>query len=221
MPFDPNYPPHGAEVESAPLRDQFNAVHEEAIAPETDPVFAASEAGNLVAGDKAKLDAALQPGTGLKLNQATPQAVTGGAPVFQAGLAIGTGTPVTLLPDGDGRLYVSGDRLTLFGNGSEMTLDQAGIAIGINPNNRVTINSVAVLTQETDPVFGASEAAQLAPGDKAKLDEAHGWGNHAQAGYRDYTPGNAGHWQAPAPATLAEALDRLAAAVSQNGAQPV
>jgi hypothetical protein len=36
-----------------------------------------------------------------------------------------------------------------------------------------------------------------------------------------YTPGNAGHWANPKPATLAEALDRLAARVSNNGAQPV
>ena len=29
MPFDPNYPPEGAEIESAPLRDQFQSLHDE------------------------------------------------------------------------------------------------------------------------------------------------------------------------------------------------
>ena len=29
MPFDPNYPPFQAPLESAPMRDQFNALHDE------------------------------------------------------------------------------------------------------------------------------------------------------------------------------------------------
>ncbi|MEQ1860345.1 MAG: collagen-like protein [Chthoniobacteraceae bacterium] len=29
MPFDPNFPPHGAEMVSAEFRDQFNALHDE------------------------------------------------------------------------------------------------------------------------------------------------------------------------------------------------
>ena len=36
-----------------------------------------------------------------------------------------------------------------------------------------------------------------------------------------YSPANAGHWAGTPPATLAEALDRIAAAVSGNGATPV
>lgn len=36
-----------------------------------------------------------------------------------------------------------------------------------------------------------------------------------------YVPGHPAHWQAPGPATVAEALDRLAAAASQNGANPI
>jgi hypothetical protein len=214
--FNPNEPQNGEVVDADVLRNQFNALHDEATAPETDPVFAASEAAQFVAGDKAKLDSALQPGTALALNQSTPQTVTGGAPVLQAGLAIGT---AALLPDGDGRLSVSGDRVTLFGNGSEIMLDSSGIYISINPNNRVKINSADVLTQESDPVFVASEAAQFAAGDKAKLDSALQPGADASA--IAFTPGNASHWQVPAPSTLAEALDRLAARVSNNGANPV
>ncbi|MBL9116916.1 MAG: hypothetical protein JNJ83_18060 [Verrucomicrobiaceae bacterium] len=29
MPFDPTYPPASAEIESAPLRDQFNALNDD------------------------------------------------------------------------------------------------------------------------------------------------------------------------------------------------
>ena len=36
-----------------------------------------------------------------------------------------------------------------------------------------------------------------------------------------YSPANPAHWNATPPATIAEALDRLAAAVSNNGANPI
>jgi hypothetical protein len=36
---------------------------------------------------------------------------------------------------------------------------------------------------ESDPVFGASAAAGIATGDITDWDEAHGWGDHAAAGY--------------------------------------
>ena len=36
-----------------------------------------------------------------------------------------------------------------------------------------------------------------------------------------YSPANPGHWAGSPPATLAEAIDRLAAAVSNNGANPI
>ena len=57
MPFLPNEPQNGETVDADLLRENFAAVHEEATAPETDPVFAASEAALFVPGDKAKLDA--------------------------------------------------------------------------------------------------------------------------------------------------------------------
>jgi len=63
MPFDPNFPANDAEMHGSEFRNQFNSLHEEAIATETDPVFAASEAAKLGAGDKAKPDRVLQPGT--------------------------------------------------------------------------------------------------------------------------------------------------------------
>jgi len=61
--FNPNEPQNGEVVDADLLRAQLNAVHSEAIAPETDPVFAASEAAKLLPGDKAKLDTALQDPT--------------------------------------------------------------------------------------------------------------------------------------------------------------
>ena len=85
MPFDPNLPLTGSKIKSAELRNQFNGLKEiiDAVPagppgpqgpqgpqgppggtnPETDPVFSASEAAQLVPGDKAKLDNAVQPGS--------------------------------------------------------------------------------------------------------------------------------------------------------------
>ena len=85
MAFNPNEPQNGDEVDANVLRDQFNGLKEiiDAVPagppgpqgpqgpqgppggtnPETDPVFSASEAAQLVPGDKAKLDNALQPGS--------------------------------------------------------------------------------------------------------------------------------------------------------------
>ena len=39
------------------------------------------------------------------------------------------------------------------------------------------------LTSETDPVFGASAAAGILSSNISNWDAAHGWGNHASAGY--------------------------------------
>ena len=36
---------------------------------------------------------------------------------------------------------------------------------------------------ETDPVFGASEAANITSTDTTNWDTAYGWGDHSQAGY--------------------------------------
>ena len=82
MAFNPNEPQDGADVRADVLRNQFTSLKAliDAIPagppgpqgpqcppggpnPETDPVFTASEAAQLVPGDKAKLDNALQPGS--------------------------------------------------------------------------------------------------------------------------------------------------------------
>lgn len=70
MPFDPTIPAPGSEIRSAELRNQFNSLKAliDVVTPpgpgaEADPVFAASEAAQLIPGDKAKLDSALQPGS--------------------------------------------------------------------------------------------------------------------------------------------------------------
>ena len=78
----------------------------------------------------------------------------------------------------------------------------------INDHNDVTITSVSdnqllkynfsntrwenwspnYLTSETDPVFSASEAANITSTDTTQWDTAYGWGNHASAGYLSGLP---------------------------------
>ena len=66
--FDPTEPKNGEVVDADLLRNQLNALKAliDAVpvpAAETDPVFNASEAAQLVTGDKSKLDNAVQPGS--------------------------------------------------------------------------------------------------------------------------------------------------------------
>lgn len=62
--FDPNIPRDFTDAVAGEMRDQFTSLKDlidavPAPGPETDPVFAASEASKFVAGDKAKLDSTL------------------------------------------------------------------------------------------------------------------------------------------------------------------
>ena len=70
MPFDPTLPKPLDPLDANVVRNQLNALKALIDAgptppPEIDPVFTASEAAQLVPGDKNKLDNALQPGTGV------------------------------------------------------------------------------------------------------------------------------------------------------------
>jgi len=138
--FSPNEPQNGEIVDADLLAHNFQAIHEEATAPETDPVFAASEAAVLEPGDKGKIDTALQPG----------------ADILQLIPPPGTGTFKFLV---------------------------------------------------TDSGFG--ETVEFVGPDSI------------DAGDIVYTAGNPGHWAGSPPATPGEAIDRLAAALSNNGANPI
>ena len=83
--FNPNFPLDHSDAKAVEMRNQLNALNNKIDAipagppgppgpqgpqgdpggtnPETDPVFTASEAAQLVPGDKAKLDNAVQPGS--------------------------------------------------------------------------------------------------------------------------------------------------------------
>ena len=68
MPFNPTEPQASEITDADVIRDQLNALKAliDAVpvpAAETDPVFNASEAAQLVPGDKNKLDNAVQPGS--------------------------------------------------------------------------------------------------------------------------------------------------------------
>jgi hypothetical protein len=46
-----------------------------------------------------------------------------------------------------------------------------------------TVDTNTYLTEETDPVFSASEAASITSTDTSNWDTAYGWGDHAAEGY--------------------------------------
>lgn len=80
------------------------------------------------------------------------------------------------------------------------------------------------VTQESDPVFAASAASGITSSDVGKWNDAHGWGNHASAGYLTsesdpafsaspaaaITAANITAWSAPDAYTRAEADARFA-----------
>ncbi|MCG3148477.1 MAG: hypothetical protein PCFJNLEI_01921 [Verrucomicrobiae bacterium] len=235
--FNPNVPQALEDLDAGPIRDNFNAVHEEATAPETDPVFAASEAAQFVPGDKAKLDAALVtetdpvfaaseaallvPGDKARLDAALTSPLTGALlcdeqDIINAGHVgvknsvnnSATNTPVlnTALhalcnaagqPIVGFRGYIPG----VDDPGAQLN-DGAGQGF-LNPQLRTLIGS-----------DGLTVAATWADG---ILKD--GSGTSFQTGA--YSPANPGHWAGSPPATVAEALDRLAAVVSNAGANPI
>ncbi|MEI8315855.1 MAG: hypothetical protein WCG79_10445, partial [Verrucomicrobiota bacterium] len=138
--------------------------------PELDPVFAASEAAQLVPGDKAKLDAAVQPGSNVSV------------------FANDAGYMANPMGPGIGDIIYNGWD-------------------GVNPGG---------VKPRTLP--GGTEGQVLTVG---RIDGmiAPTWADLASQNV-GYTPANPGYWASP-PASIAEAIDRLAAAVSENGATPI
>jgi len=62
-------------------------------------------------------------------------------------------------------------------------LSTVGAAIGAGTNVEVEVTLPGAEIPETDPVFLAAPAAGIASGDITNWDTAHGWGDHASAGY--------------------------------------
>lgn len=52
-----------------------------------------------------------------------------------------------------------------------------------SPRGQILSTAFALQAIENDPAFAASTAAGITPADTANWNEAHGWGNHADAGY--------------------------------------
>ena len=172
--------------------------------PELDPVFAASEAAQLVPGDKAKLNSAVQPGSNVS-------ALTNDAG-YLTDISGQTAGAVTSL---------AGHCLSELGN-------DAGYLI--NPmSNTVVGEMIYNIWSDTAP--GATMRARLAIGTPGQvLTATPDWQNGTGVfpAWRDlagqnvgYTPANPGHWNGTPPATLAEMGDRLAALLSNNGANPI
>ena len=212
--FNPNVPQPGQKLDADVVRNQFNALNDKIDAvpagpagpqgvpgndgapgpqgvqgdtgpqgpqgepggtnPETDPVFTASEAAQLVPGDKTKLDNAVQPGS----------------------------------------------------NVSQLANDAGYLA---NPMSGTVVGDMIYnIWSDTSP--GATMKTRLAIGTPGQILAATpGWQNGTGVfpAWVDlasqnvgYTPANPGQWANP-PATIAEAIDRLAALASNNGANPI
>ena len=193
MAFNPNEPQDGADMRADVLRNQFTGLKEiiDAVPagppgpqgpqgppggtnPETDPVFSASEAAQLVPGDKAKLDNALQPGSNVS------------ALVNDAKYLV---NPMSPTAPGD-MVY------TMWSDSSPGAVMNARLPIGT-----------------------PGQILASVPGWQNGTGVFPGWVDLASQNV-GYTPANPGHWASP-PASVAEALNRLAAAVSNNGANPI
>ena len=178
MPFNPNEPQNGEVVDADLLRNQLNALKAliDAVPtppPESDPVFTASEAAQLVPGDKAKLDNAVQPGSNVS-------ALANDAKYLV--------NPMSTNAPGD-MIY------TMWSDSSPGAVMNARLPIG-TPGQLLAV------------VPGWQNGTGLFPGwiDPASITA--------------YSPANPGYWASP-PASLAEAIDRLAALASNNGANPI
>ena len=180
---------------------------------ESDPIFAASPAGQFVAGDKAKLDSALQSVvlTGHNVSELANDAgyltsVVETEPVFTAWLNTGTVEFKSLnmtgvLPQGIFWYNAAGFWVSA---GGLVAQDMQGMWSVLFDHRQLSAGPEATRTI----------AATWADGTLRD-----GAGNAFSTGA--YSPANPGHWAGTPPATLAEAMDRLAAAVSGNGATPV
>ena len=193
--FDPNVPQPGDKLDADVVRNQLNALNEKIDAipagppgpqgpqgpqgppggtnPETDPVFNASEAAQLVPGDKNKLDSAVQPGSNVS-------ALANDAKYLV--------TPMSTDAPGD-MVY------TMWSDSSPGAVMNARLPIGT-----------------------AGQILAAVPGWQNGTGVFPGWIDPASI--TAYSPANPGYWASP-PASLAEAIDRLAALASNNGANPI
>ena len=190
--FNPTEPHNGITVDADFLRDQFNSLKGQIDAipagppgpqgpqgppggtnPEADPVFTASEAAQLVPGDKAKLDNAVQPGSNVS------------ALVNDAKYLV---NPMSTNAPGD-MVY------TMWSDSSPGAVMNARLPIG-----------------------AAGQILSAVPGWQNGTGVFPGWIDPASI--TAYSPANPGYWASP-PASLAEAIDRLAALASNNGANPI
>ena len=180
---------------------------------ESDPIFAASAAAQFVLGDKAKLDSALQSVvlTGHNVSELANDAgyltsVVETEPVFTAWLNTGTAEFKSLnmtgvLPQGIFWYNAAGFWVSA---GGLVAQDMQGMWSVLFDHRQLSAGPEATRTI----------AATWADGTLRD-----GAGNAYSTGA--YSPANPGYWAGTPPATLAAAMDRLAAAVSGNGATPV
>ena len=247
MAFNPNLTATDSELKSAEMREQFNGLKDlidaiPAPPPETDPVFAASEAALLVAGDKAKLDAAVQPGAPVSAldNDAgylTSDALAG-SPVSQfandAGYVparqapfVAANLPLVIAGSGFADPDLNQKFYAVF---PVPVTDAEGIILPIyaSADRRVAIcwliaNSIARMYAKTHNVisdtFAESQVPDISP-TAIGFSQSAGNGSFTVVPL-SFTPAAAGHWDSASPASLAAAIDRLAALASNNGATPI
>ena len=250
MSFNPNEPQNGDEVDADVLRNQFNALNDKITVipvgpqgpagaqgetgvagadgatgpqgppgqdgntlPETDPIFAASAAAQFVSGDKAKLDSALQSIilTGHNVSELANDAgylttLAETDPVFTAWLNTGTAELKSLnmtgvLPQGIFWYNAAGFWVSA---GGLVAQDMQGMWSVLFDHRQLSAGPEATRTIAATWVDGTLR---------------DGAGNAFSTGA--YSPANPGNWAGTPPATLAEMGDRLAAMLSNSGANPI
>ena len=240
-PTGPETDPVFSQSEAALLLPGDKLKIDGAVQLEFDPVFTASEARLLVPGDKAKLDTAVQPGQNVSaLTNDAGYLTQETEPAF-------TGSEAAQLVSGD-KAKIDGALLNITNGGAAEAVDQpffkpatlngrvngglpvtaggvwGGISLGtpngsnanicvvetdINGNTRFSVYSACYFQVGYNPVFMF---------DNGGLKDAAGNPFLTAAAA---PPVNAADWAGNPPATLSEWYLRMAAAQSQNGANPI
>jgi len=157
---------------------------------ETDPVFAASPASDILSGDITNWDTAYGWGdhstegylTSLAVEDLSNVDITGGLAdqqILKWDASTSSWKPANDLVGGSQGVALTDLSVTVAAAGSpNLSYNNTNGVFTYTPPNLS-----GYLTAETDPLFSASPAATILSSNIANWDSAHGWGDHALEGY--------------------------------------